>query len=562
MSSNLFLGLDSSTQGIKASIISSDALGTVVHSKSLNYDNDLPHFNTQGGMHTSSSGAQVHSPVLMWLEALDLLLSQLVDDQNQGTSTSGLPFRLSDVVALSGSGQQHGSVYWSTNASKNLQALDPNVPLAIQLGYSFARLDSPIWADSSTGEQCAALEQAMGGPTALAGVTGSRAYERFTGNQIAKIHQYEKEQVFNKCERISLVSSFMCSLFLGGYAPIDTSDGAGTNLNHLTREGGTTWCTAAAEHCGGPALVAKLGDTMVPAHAFLGAISSYFVYRYGFAKDCKIIAWSGDNPCSLAGVGLQQPGDIAVSMGTSDTLFTVMKTATPGLDGHVFRNPIDPESFMGLLCFKNGSLVREKMAKQLCNNDWKVFEHLLQQTPPGNDGYVGLYYDSPEITPTTGNQSGVQRFGPDGCPIHSCFQNPAHDVRAVVEGKFLAMRHFGSSMGLDIAQARKIIATGGASTNVAMLQVMSDVFGCKVYTLEQSDSASLGAAFRALHGHVCHESTTFVKYEHVVPTEGMGYRLACEPTEGTAAIYAKLMPRFATHQAEFCQSLLAKEQRC
>jgi hypothetical protein len=30
---------------------------------------------------------------------------------------------------------------------------------------------------------------------------------------------------------------------------------------------------------------------------------------------------SGDNPCSLAGLGLQEPGDVAVSLGTSDTMY-------------------------------------------------------------------------------------------------------------------------------------------------------------------------------------------------------------------------------------------------
>ena len=38
--------------------------------------------------------------------------------------------------------------------------------------------------DSSTTEECRALEDVVGGPVALAEITGSRAYERFTGNQV------------------------------------------------------------------------------------------------------------------------------------------------------------------------------------------------------------------------------------------------------------------------------------------------------------------------------------------------------------------------------------------
>lgn len=86
--------------------------------------------------------------------------------------------------------------------------------------------------DSSTTEQCKTLEESVGGAQALANITGSKAYERFTGNQIAKIFQHNPK-AYDKCERISLVSSFLASLCYGGYAPIDYSDGSGTNLMNI-----------------------------------------------------------------------------------------------------------------------------------------------------------------------------------------------------------------------------------------------------------------------------------------------------------------------------------------
>ena len=48
----------------------------------------------------------------------------------------------------------------------------------------FAVADSPVWMDSSTTEQCRDLEQKIGGSYELAQLTGSKAFERFTGENV------------------------------------------------------------------------------------------------------------------------------------------------------------------------------------------------------------------------------------------------------------------------------------------------------------------------------------------------------------------------------------------
>lgn len=62
--------------------------------------------------------------------------------------------------------------------------------------------------------------------------------------------------------------------------------------------------------------------------------------HFGFSPDCKVVAFTGDNPASLAGMRLDE-GDIAVSLGTSDTLMLWLKTPRPALEGHIFVNPVD-----------------------------------------------------------------------------------------------------------------------------------------------------------------------------------------------------------------------------
>lgn len=40
-------------------------------------------------------------------------------------------------------------------------------------------------------------------------------------------------------------------------------------------------------------------------------------------------------------------------------LFGITDDPQPGLEGHVFTNPVDIKGYMVMLCYKNGSLTRE-----------------------------------------------------------------------------------------------------------------------------------------------------------------------------------------------------------
>src|SRR5205814_3481433 len=89
------------------------------------------------------------------------------------------------------------------------------------------------------------------------------------------------------------------------------------------------------------------------------------------------------------------------------------------------------------------------------------------------------------------SQPGVRRFDLDA-------SDAAANVRAIVEGQMMAMALHSRWMGVDV---KTIHATGGASANRAILQVMADVFGSDVYQFDVGNSACLGAALRAFHAH-------------------------------------------------------------
>ncbi|XP_059018048.1 xylulose kinase isoform X1 [Mustela lutreola] len=511
------LGWDFSTQQVK--VVAVDAELNVFYEDSVNFDKDLLEFGTQGGVHIHEDGLTVTSPVLMWVQALDIILERM--------KASGFDF--SQVLALSGAGQQHGSVYWKAGASRVLTSLSPDLLLHKQLQECFSIRDSPVWMDSSTTVQCRRLEAAVGGAQALSCLTGSRAYERFTGNQIAKIYQQNPE-AYAHTERISLVSSFAASLFLGSYAPIDYSDGSGMNLLQIQDK---VWSQVCLRACA-PHLEEKLGSP-VPSCSVLGAISSYFVQRYGFPAGCKVVAFTGDNPASLAGMKLEE-GDIAVSLGTSDTLFLWLQEPMPALEGHIFCNPVDAQHYMALLCFKNGSLMREKIRDESASCSWSDFSEALRSTEMGNSGNLGFYFDVMEITPEI---TGRHRFSAENRQV-SAFPG-AVEIRALIEGQFMAKRIHAEGLGYRVMPKTKILATGGASHNRDILQVLADVFGAPVYVTDTANSACVGSAYRAFHGLAAGTDVSFSEVVKLAPNP----RLAATPTPGASQVYEDLLPQYA-----------------
>jgi xylulokinase len=489
----LFLGIDLSTQSLKAIIINSNKEG--VAEALVNFDVDLPEYRTSGGVHRHEDGLTVTSPAIMWVRALDLLLERL---QSKGTDFAAL-------ASLSGSGQQHGTVYLRQGTDKKLSSLNPQEPIYVQMEQGFAVNDSPVWMDSSTSEECRSLEKRMGGAQALATITGSRAYERFSGNQIARIFRTNRRG-YDATERIALVSSFAASLFAGRYASIDWSDGSGMNLMNIRSR---KWDETALNHTA-PDLAERLG---VPRASYgsAGNISGYFVVRYSFDPSCLVVNFSGDNPCSLAGLRLEEPGDVAVSMGTSDTLFASLSDPRPSADeGHIFAGPIDPSGYMAMICYKNGSLTREDVRDSCAAGRWSEFSAMLERTQPGNGGNIGFYFKEPEITPPV-LASQYRRF--DARNREREVFAPQEDARAVIEGQFLSMRLHGATIGI---QPRRILATGGGSRNTAILRVMSQVFGVPVLVGDVPDSAALGAAYRALHGYECFRQRRFIPFAEAI----------------------------------------------
>ncbi len=464
-----YLGIDASTQSMTGVLIDT-VTGQLEGEYSVNFDACFgsTYGVTNGVLHLGEG--VVHSSPLMWAEALDLLLAALRDRGHD----------LGQVVAVAGAGQQHGTVYLNRTAADVLGALDPARPLRDQVAGIFSRPTAPVWMDTSTRSQCDELEAALGGREALLELTGNTAFERFSGPQIRKFWQTEPE-AYGQTACICLVSSFIASLLAGRLVPVDPGDGSGTNLMDIRHRQWSPQALAAAA----PDLERRLLPIGL-ASRVVGRISPYWAARHGLGADCVVVPFTGDNPSSLIGLGLVTPGQVALSLGTSDTLFACMdapRVSRQG-EGAVFASP-DDRHYMALVCFLNGSLAREAVRQQF-GLDWDGFAAALRATPPGNHGALMLPYFAPEIVPRVG-RAGVARRGLEAT-------DTAANVRAVVEAQALSSRLHARWMGVSV---RSLNVTGGASANAEILQVYANVHGCPAQCFETTNAAALGAALRA-----------------------------------------------------------------
>lgn len=160
----LYLGFDLSTQQLKGLVV--DSALRVLHNEKFDFDADAKGFNIVKGVMTNSAENEVFAPVALWLQALDGVLERL--------KLTGLDF--GRVCGISGAGQQHGSVYWSADAEARLSTLDSSRPVQVQLESAFSHPHSPNWQDASTQRECDDFDAYLGGPAALATITGSKAH--------------------------------------------------------------------------------------------------------------------------------------------------------------------------------------------------------------------------------------------------------------------------------------------------------------------------------------------------------------------------------------------------
>ena len=387
---------------------------------------------------------------------------------------------------------------------------------------------------------------------------------------------------YESTQRISLVSSFLASIFLGRIAPIDISDVCGMNMWDIKagRWHDELLKTAAGDF-GAEDLKRKLGDVWTDGGCNYGTISKYFINRYGFSKGCAIIPFTGDNPATMLALPLRA-SDAIVSLGTSTTFLMSTSEYSPDPSYHLMNHPTTNGLYMFMLCYKNGSLARE-MARDKLNAvmdaegfTWNAFNNCASQSrpllyDPSRSGKMkmGLYFPRPEIVPNV--SASIWRFAYEPAKgtleqinvdededAYKIWGGPQTDVRTTIESQFLSLRlrsknvvkqQQTSNEAKLPPQPRRVYVVGGGSLNPAITEICGQVLGGSegVYRLHVgSNACALGAAYRAVWGFERKKEQTFEDFIEGRWDEGKFAERAAEGyREGLYEQYGEALKGFA-----------------
>jgi xylulokinase len=161
---DLFLGLDVSTQSCKAVVIDNDKK-KVVYQDSVNYDRDLPKYNTINGTRKDAGFGVSESDPNMWIDAIHMLFNRMKSKSS---------VLINHIKSISVSGQQHGLV-------------------TIDEEGNLSRPYSKLWNDFSTSEECEILTKMLHGHENMIKEIGNTQRTGYTAPKILHMVRHEPE---------------------------------------------------------------------------------------------------------------------------------------------------------------------------------------------------------------------------------------------------------------------------------------------------------------------------------------------------------------------------------
>ena len=336
-----------------------------------------------------------------------------------------------------------------------------------------------------------------------------RLYD-ITGNSLDSYYGYTKmlwlrdnaPEVWAQTQYFLPPNSYINAQLTGVIAVDHSSAG---NIGGIYDVQQRTWSDEALQMLGIPRRM--LPDRLIGSSDVVGGLLPEWAQRLGLPAGTPVICGGVDAAVATLAAGAAQPGNHVAMIGTSMCWGTIRPevNARHGLISmpHVFNGERDLYVFGGAIAagasvtwFRETFCQAEIASAKAQGTDAHVLlEKDAAPLPPGSDGLLFLPY-------LMGERSPVWDAKASGCFLGLGLHHGRHQLyRAVLEGVSFALRH-NIEAGIQGVGAldERLVVVGGASHSDLWMQIIADITGRPVYTLQEDVEASLGAALLAAYG--------------------------------------------------------------
>ncbi|MEM9466393.1 MAG: xylulokinase [Actinomycetota bacterium] len=340
-----------------------------------------------------------------------------------------------------------------------------------------------LWNDTESAPNADRLVGAVGADT-WARRVGSVPVAAFTITKLAWLVEHEPD-VIPRIAKVMLPHDYL-NLRLTGVHATDRGDASGSG-----------WFDAAAGECADELLAlvggrddwADLVPSVIEPTTVLGAVSTDAAAALGVPAGIPVGPGSGDNMAAALGLGLQ-PGDAALSLGTSGVVYAASATSTADPSGAVAGFADATGAFLPLVCTLNATKVTDTVAGWL-GLDQEAFAAAALAAPSGANGAVLTPYFDGERTPNLPDATGtVEGLRNDTTPAD--LARAAHE--GVLRGLLFGLDAL-TAAGASVDGGLHLI--GGGAKSPAYRQILADLHGAPIRVPDADETVATGGAVQA-----------------------------------------------------------------
>ena len=473
-----WLGIDVGTGGTRALLV--DDAGEVRHASTAPHEDvrmDRPMWAEQ-------------RPENWWEAARHAVRSVLAEANVTGK----------DVRGVGLSGQMHGLVL--LDASN--QVIRPAL----------------IWSDQRSQPQVDWINSTVGADAVLR-YAANPVLTGFTLPKLLWVRDHEPAN-FERVKKMLLPKDYIRFQLTGDFAS-DVSDASGTALFDVVER---RWSFEMVD-------AVQLDRAILPrvyeSSDVTGAISAAAARETGLAPGTPVVGGGGDQASSAVGNGIVAPGVVSCTLGTSGVVFA--HSGKPQYDPrgrvHTFCHAVKGAwHVMGVT--QGAGLSLQWFRNQLAPGaDYDALTAEAATAPAGSQGLYWLPYLMGERTP---HLDASARGGWIGLTAK---HRRADLIRSLLEGVSYSQKDcldIVEQIGVPVDSVR---ASGGGAHSPFWRQMLADVFGKRVVTLQTQEGSAYGAALLALVGTGVYASVPEVCKAAIQEVDSVS------PQPGEARVYAQ-----------------------